>query len=103
MVSPKKSAQDKNWLNNMLDEAKKELEKNTLGFRWVVVEHTPAYNTGGYYDQDIDAKNVTVSPYFDSMQEANDWKERHSPDPGNSLIIRRQRLVRREYKEWVDY
>lgn len=68
-----------------------------------MIEHTPGYNTGGYYDQDIPAKNRVVSPSFDSEGEAKAWMDEHEPDKGNTLIIKRKRLIRREWTEWVWY
>lgn len=80
-----------------------ELARNTIGFRWAVNEHTPGYNSGGYYDMDVPSKNHTVSPYFDTEEQANEWMDEHEPDEGKSLNIIRQRLVKREYTEWVNY
>lgn len=80
-----------------------ELKRNTIKFRWVVIEHTPGYNTGGYYDTDVPAKNRIVSPYFDTLQGAQEWMDRHEPDKGKSLNIVRHRLLRREWTEWVSY
>lgn len=82
---------------------KAELEERTIRFSWHVVEHTPGYNTGGYYDTDVPAKNVKVSPDFDSEEEAVAWMERHVPDKGKSLHVKRMRLLRRVYQEWVGF
>lgn len=80
-----------------------DLERNTIMFRWFVIEHTPAYNTGGYYDQDVRETNVVVSPPFDREEDATLWMSQHEPDRGKELRIRRDRLVRRVYEEWVSY
>src|SRR5689334_11272160 len=80
-----------------------DLERRTIKFRWAVNEHTPGYNTGGYYDNDVPAKNTIVSPYFDTEEEAQDWMDEHEPDKGKSLNVVRHRLVKREYTEWVSY
>lgn len=79
------------------------IEDDTVRFAWVVIEHKPAYNTGGYYDQDIPAESVTVSPVFDTEEEAQAWMDRHEPDEGKTLHVKRKRLLRREWTEWVWY
>jgi len=71
-----------------------------LQSRWYVEEYTPGYNTGGYYDQDIPAEFVRVSRYFDTPEEAEKWKDEHEPDKGKKLLIRRENLYERKYKEW---
>lgn len=86
-----------------LERQKADLDAHTIRFRWCVVEHTPAYNTGGYYDQDIKAKNVVVSEYFDTEEQAIAWRDRHEPDEGNTLFVKRERLVQRSYQEWVGF
>lgn len=98
----KRKDEVKGFLSFLSAESKK-LEVNTIRFSWHVVEHTPGYNTGGYYDQDIKARNVKVSPDFDTEAEAQAWLDEHEPDEGNSLVIKRMRLVRRVITEWVAY
>jgi hypothetical protein len=82
---------------------REKLDANTIKFRWYVVEHTPGYNTGGYYDQDIPAKSVKVSDYFDTEDQAQSWMDRHEPDKGKELIVKRHRLLKRSFTEWVVY
>lgn len=104
MVQEKDAAlKRKESMRAMLDRHAKELEKNTLAFKWAVIEHTPGYNTGGYYDTDVPAKNVVVSDYFKTEAEAQTWMDAHEPDKGNKLFIQRYRLLRRVYEEWVSY
>ncbi len=79
------------------------LKNNTIKFEWCVIEHTPGYNTGGYYDTDVPAKNVVVSPYFGTEKEATMWMNAHEPDKGNSLHVKRRRLLKRTWTEWVWY
>lgn len=88
---------------DFLAKTKRELEQNTIRFAWVVMEHTPGYNTGGYYDTDVPAKNVMVSAHFDTEEEAQAWMDAHEADKGKSLHIQRRRLVRRVYEDWVWY
>lgn len=90
-------------LVNILKETAEGLEKNTVGFRWHVVERTPGYNTGGYYDQDVPPRDEIVSPHFNTQGEAEEWMDRHEPDKGKSLYVARQRLIKREWTEWVNY
>ena len=88
---------------DFLREQAERLQKSTIRFRWAVNEHNPGYNTVGYYDTDVPAKNRIVSPFFDSEEEAVEWMDRHEPDEGNSLNVVRHRLVKREWTEWVSY
>lgn len=75
-----------------------------LDERWYVIEHTPAYNTGGYYDQDVPAKNVKVSPYFNDENAAKTWMDEHEPDKGKVLIVWKDQLFERKVREWrYDY
>lgn len=71
-----------------------------LDTRWLVIEHTPAYNTGGYYDQDIPEKNEIVSPYFKTKEEAVAWMNDHVPDKGKTLWVRHQNKRSRTIIEW---
>lgn len=89
--------------NDFLKKKREETERNTIRFRWGVNEHTPGYNTGGYYDQDIPAENHIVSPWFETKEEAVVWMERHEPDKGKTLNVVRHRLLRRTWTEWVTY
>lgn len=79
-----------------------DLEKNTVAFRWSVIETRPSYrDSDEYHDFWVPAKSVTVSPYFDSEKEAQEWMDRHEPDPGKKLSIRRERKVRRVTYQWL--
>lgn len=86
-----------------LAQLQRELEEKTVMFRWRVIEHTPGYNTGGYYDQDVPEKNVVVSPTFDTEAEAYAWANGHVADAGKSLKIDRIRLIRETRERWVNY
>lgn len=104
MVREKDAAKKhKQALVDMIEESQRQLDANTIDFRWVVVEHTPAYNTGGYYDEDIPAKDVVVAGDFFNEKTAQEWIDKHEPDEGNTLIIKRKRLIKREITEWVWY
>jgi hypothetical protein len=99
----KKSDTVMKGLNDYLNEVGDRLDRETVKFQWAVVEHTPAYNTGGYYDQDIPEENVVVSDYFDEESEAEDWRDQHEPDKGKELRIWRRRLLRETRERWVWY
>ena len=104
MVSEKDAAKKRVQARKDAEEQrKKELEDNTLGYRWYVCEYTPGYNTGGYYDTDVPSKSVVVSDYFDKRDDAVKWMDRHEADKGSELRIGRQRLLRRTWTEWVNY
>ena len=104
MVQEKDAAKKRVEARRAFAEARRaDLERRTIKFRWAVNEHTPGYNTGGYYDTDVKAVDRIVSPYFDTEAEAEEWMGRHEPDKGNTLSVVRQRLLKREWTEWVSY
>ena len=80
-----------------------ELEKMTLKIEYGISEVTPAYNSGGYYDVDVPEKRVRVSPWFDTEEEANEWRDRHEPDEGKRLVMCKRRLVERHFTEWLPF
>lgn len=98
-AAKKREAHRKEFRDSLL----RELEEKTVKFKWQVVEHTPGYNTGGYYDQDVPEKNVVVSPSFDTEAEAVAWANGHVADAGKSLKIDRIRLIRETCERWVNY
>lgn len=92
MVSPKVNT--RSVVANHLDKLRKEMEDNTVRFFWEVIEHTPACEPWTQYDLGTPEKNVTVSPQFDSSEDALEWLLRHRPDPGNSLYVQKYRVVK---------
>ena len=86
----------RNYLQKLADQRRKE----TVGERWYVGEHTPAYNTGGYYDTDVPAKTVRVSAFFDTEKEAQDWADMHEADEGNELRICHDLLLEKTVRSW---
>lgn len=92
-----------NWLQEEFARIDEQTKRNTIKFEWCVIEHTPGYNTGGYYDQYVPEENIVVSPYFGTEAEAVAWKDKHEPDKGKSLHVKRRRLIKREWTEWVWY
>lgn len=102
MVQEKDAAKKRQTARqNVLARIRDNIENNTIKIKWQVIEHTPGYNTGGYYDQDIPAKNIVVADDFESEEDAKTWMDRHEPDPGKVLFIRKRRLVRRSYTTWI--
>ena|SRR6476661_2743175 len=101
MVQEKNKKTRGQELNEFLEREHQKMVKNTIRIKWQVIEHTPGYNTGGYYDQDIPAKNVVVKDECKTEAEARAWMDRHEPDKGKSLHIQMRRLVRRYYDSWV--
>lgn len=100
MVKAKKTA--RSWIDVRADIMK--ALGDVIGERYYVIEHTPAYNTGGYYDQDVPASNVMVSPYFDTEDEAVSWMNDHEPDEGKKLYIWKDKLYERTVRDWrYDY
>lgn len=90
----KRNEEPRNWLQAEFDRLDK--QSPIVETKWVVEEVTPAYNTGGYYDQDIPAKHVTVSPVFDTEAEAVEWLWEHLPDDGKYLEV--VKMIAREHK-----
>jgi hypothetical protein len=79
-----------------------DLEKNTVAFRWSVIETKPAYRDSDEYDDYwVPAKSVVVSPYFETEKEAKDWLALHEPDPGKTLSVKRERKIRRVTYTWL--
>jgi hypothetical protein len=83
MVQPKNKEP---LMEFMRREAKEHEARNpVIGHKWVVEEVTAAYNTGGYYDQDIPEKRVVVANDFKTEAEAKAWMDKHIADKGNYL------------------
>lgn len=70
--------------------------------RFFVEEYTEAYNTGGYYDQDIPEEIVDRSEYFKTEAEALAHLELVEPAKGNKLRIRKQTLWERHIPAKVE-
>lgn len=101
MVQEKGAAQSrKNDLTDFLRKSAEEYDRSIVKTTWAVWEHTPGYNTGGYYDQDIPAENHLVSPWFDTKEEAVAWRDRHEPDKGNCLLIGHSDLTEKLVRRW---
>lgn len=102
--------QEKNAAKNAVDEfnewLRKEnerMDKEVIDSRFYVVEHTPEYDYGDGWSRPIPAKTVRVSEYFDSIEEAREWKDRHVPDKGNELQIRKDNKRRIVTEQWYPY
>ena len=100
MVQKKGAKTEIQELNDFLAKEAERYRKSVIDTVWFVVEHTPGYNTGGYYDQDVDPVNRKVSPDFSEKSEAIAWRDEHEPDEGNKLLIAHQDKTRRVYEEW---
>jgi hypothetical protein len=104
MVQRKDEAKHRvNEMADFLADERARLEENTIRFRWAVNEHTPEYDYGDGWSHPIPAKNNIVSPWFDVEEAAKLWLDQHEPDKGNTLAVVRERLLKREYTEWVRY
>lgn len=101
MVQEKDAANKRK--ESMAEFLRKESEryrKSVVKTQWAIYEHTPGYNTGGYYDQDIPADNKLVSPWFDTKEEAIEWRDRHEPDKGKYLLLAHSDLTRKVVQNW---
>lgn len=80
--------------------ARQEYENSIRATKWAVVEHTPEVPYDGGWDRGTPAKDVIVSNWFDTREEAVEWRERHEPDPGNSLRIAYKHLTEKLVRQW---
>jgi hypothetical protein len=94
-----KRKENPNWFRDELSRAQKRFGK-VIDSRYYIVEVTPAYNTGGYYDQDIPEQRKMVSGYHPTPQSA--WQEMKlmEPDKGNKFELVTQKLYERTVREW---
>lgn len=101
MVQEKDAAKKrKDSMAEFLRKSAEEYDKTVVKTVWGIVEHTPGYNTGGYYDQDIPAEDKLVSPWFDTKKEANAWRDKHEPDKGNYLLLAHKDFRRQVVESW---
>lgn len=102
MVQEKDAAKKRHQRRmDWLEQERKRYRDSVIKTVWVVVETTPAYNTGGYYDTDVVEENRIVSPEFDTRDEAVDWMDRHEADKGKYLRIGHKDLRQISYKQWT--
>lgn len=94
----KKRSKDR---EDFLAREREKYEKSIIKTVWFVVETTPAYNTGGYYDTDVEEVNIGVSPDCDSAEEAREWMDRHEPDEGKYLRVAKSHLRKITYNTWT--
>lgn len=87
--------------DSWLKKEKEKYQKSVIKTAWVVVETTPGYNTGGYYDQDVPEENVVVSSEFETRDDAAEWMDKHEADNGKYLRIAHKDLRRIEYTQWT--
>lgn len=99
MVTKKGEKRSGHWL---MEELRRLDERAPIvDTKWSVVEVTPGYNTGGYYDQDIPENVVIVSPFLDSREEAEAWRDEHEPDEGKSLELVKHVAREHKYVQWT--
>lgn len=75
--------------------------------RWYIQEYREAYNTGGYYDQDVPEKIVENSRTFDTREEAEVFLNSVVPAKGNKLRLKKQvcwekHIPARVERKWID-
>lgn len=68
--------------------------------RWWVEEVHYAYNTGGYYGQDVPEEVVSKSKYFDSRENAKEYMDSMVADIDCYLRIRHQVCYERLERTW---
>jgi hypothetical protein len=107
MVKIKQEKSTRDWLTEHLEEIKE--NRPVIDTRWFVVEITPAYRTrvgdghGGSDLEWVSESSKIVSPYFKSKDKAKGWMNKHEPDEGKTLEIKRENLRRRTIDEWVGW
>lgn len=87
------------WLKRSLERINK--ESPVVEEKYSVEEVTPAYNTGGYYDQDIPEEFVKVSGYFETKEEAEAWMDEHEADEGKFLAVRKHIAREMRTTHWL--
>lgn len=75
-------------------------EHKIIDTRYYVAEITDAHETGGYYSQSIAEKREVVSPYYSTKGEAQEWLDKHEPDPGKRLKLVTQYKRRTVTERW---
>lgn len=93
MVRPKEK-DTREVLTKFLENLRQEQEENTVGFFWVIIEHSPYREARTHDDYDIPSKRIEASEHFDTRPEAEEWLLNHEPDPGNTLYIQKYRIVK---------
>lgn len=88
---------------DFLRREKERMDAEIIGTRWYVEEYTPEYDYGDGWSRPIPAKQVKVSPYFDTKAEAEEWMDRHEADKGSRLIIRKQNKRRKVTIGWYNH
>lgn len=104
MVSRKNAlVEAENDFQDFLRKSKERLDAEIIGTRYYINEHTPEYDYGDGWSRPNPAKNVKVSGYFDTLEQAREWMDRHEADKGNTLQIRKQHKRRKVTIGWYDY
>ena len=98
MVRPKEEKSFSTILKEMADEYDR--KNPIIATRFWVAEYTPGYNTGGYYDQDVAAIWNKVSDYYDTFEEADEWRSQHVADEGKKLLICKEHCRRIVHETW---
>lgn len=100
-----KKVNPEDFITYMNDAARRRQEflKNhpVLDQRHSVEEYTPASEDD--YGSWVPDRTVIVSPYFDTIEQAEEWANAHDPAPGTRFQFRTEYL--REYIErrWTTY
>lgn len=83
-----------------LEKMRKQMDENTVGYFWTVVEATPHYDGRGVENNRPETSRK-VSPDLSTPELAAQWMDRHEPDPGNTLHVQKYRVVKHvEYRNY---
>ena len=96
--------QKKNTRRDILDVLRDAQDRlgTVVDERWWVEEYRPAYNTGGYYDQDIPEEVIDRSHYFPNEEEARAYLDSvECTDPRHRLRLRHQKCYERLERRWI--
>lgn len=92
---------EQNRKKDLLQQAKAALGTPVKDRYWVE-EVQPAYNSGGYYDMDVQEKVVDRSRYFSEREDAEAFMDESVPsDKNNFLRLRRETLYEKLERRWL--
>jgi len=86
---------------DFLAKEQKRYRDSVITTAWAVAETVPEVPYDGGWDRGTPEQNRVVSPWFDTRDEAVEWKDRHEPDKGKYLRICHKDYRQISYKEWT--
>lgn len=88
----------KNW-NEFLIDFKKRIG-DPVAVRYRVEEYRPEHTTSGYDGSFYPDEFITASPWFDTLEEVQEFARTHEPQSGNIFKTRKQNGYDRVERVW---